>query len=200
MGDTGVRHACNIVYIRQCAVFLFVCCHDFPVFVTHHFYVDAFIVGVGVAIVAEQERADLHVLAGGIQCFEAVRCDLNDFTGAKFIYVFIAQFGISKGFEGNAIAFVVFTNEDRQSAHFISGSDDGIIFCQDQNGCGTVNLFLCVEDTGNQIVFLVDQCGDEFCGIDFAGAHCHKLVSMVRKVVFDELISVVDDTDCCDGI
>ena len=92
-----------------------------------------YVFDVLVGINLDEYKRQLHILAGRIQCFIAVRCDLNDFTGTKFIYVFIAQFGVGKGFEGNTVAFVVFADKNRQSAHFISGSDDGIIFCQNQN-------------------------------------------------------------------
>ena len=42
--------------------------------VTHCFYVDAFIVGGRIAIVAPQERTDLHLITRGSQLHHTIRC------------------------------------------------------------------------------------------------------------------------------
>ena len=129
MGYAGIGDAGHIIHIGQCAVFRFIPSHDGAVSVTHHFYVDAFIVGVRVAVIAPEEGADLHILPGGIQDLIALRGQLYDLAGAKLIFIFIAQLVICKGFKRNSIAQFILADQYRQSSKLISGSDDGIIFC-----------------------------------------------------------------------
>ena len=50
-------------------------------------------------------------------------------------------------------------------------------------------------DAWNEVVFLIDEGGNEFRGVHGPRAHCHELPSSVGEVVLHELLGVVDGAD-----
>ena len=56
---------------------------------------------------------------------------------------------------------------------------DELVFQIDQQRQGSVDHLLCMENTGYQIILLVDQRRSQLRGIDLAGRHGHKLVAVV---------------------
>ena len=82
VGQAGIRNTCHIVHIRQGPVLFLFPGHDLTVAVTHELHIYPFIVGVGITIVAPQEGADLHFLAGGGKLGVAVSVDPDNLAGA----------------------------------------------------------------------------------------------------------------------
>ena len=198
VGQAGIRHARYIIHIRHGAVLFLVPGHDLAVAVAHDLHVDPLVVGVGVAVVAPQEGADLHFLAGSGQLGIAIRGHLHDFTGAEVIAGLIAQLLAGKGFHGGAEAVLALTDNDGKPAHLVPRGNQ-TVGLQNQDGAGAFDGGLGVADAIHQIVAAVNEGCGQLRGVDRAGGHGHELVARAGEGLFHQLLGVGNDAHGGDG-
>ena len=192
MGQTGIRHTGDVVHIGHGTALQLFPGHDLAVAAAHHFHIHAFIVGVGIAIVAPQEGTDLHFIAGGCQLLIAVGSDLHDLTGSQVVAGLVAQLLTGKRLHGHAATVLALTHNNRQAAHSVTGSDQ-TIGRQQQNGAGAFDQGLCILNAVHKVIAPVDEGRDQLCGIDLTGGHSHKVMAGSRKGLGDDILGIVDD-------
>ena len=114
--------------------------------------------------------------------------------------ILIVQLVISEGLEGHTAAVLIPAYQHRKAAHLVTGGDDLVIRSEDEDGGRAVHHVLGVTDAVNQIILLIDECGNEFGRVDFAGAHGHELgAHACIEVLLDQLVGIVDDAHGGDG-
>ena len=64
MRHAGIGDTCDIINLRECSSCRFIPRHNLTVFITHHFYINALVIGVRVAVIAPEKGTDFHILAG----------------------------------------------------------------------------------------------------------------------------------------
>ena len=107
---------------------------------------------------------------------------------------------VGEGLEGHTTALLVLAHQDRQPAQLVPGGDDLPLVGEDEQGHGALDFVLGVEDTGHQIIFLIDEGRGQLSSVDLAGAHGHKLMSVVGEILLDQLLGIVDDAHGGDGV
>ena len=78
MGNSGIWNSCDNIWsdIVKCITF----CKHSTAFVTHFFYIDAFVGRGRVSIVNPKERTDLHIFFWFTDSLDTIRCDVNDLS------------------------------------------------------------------------------------------------------------------------
>ena len=126
VGGAGVGHAADEVDVLGHALGLVGPGQARAVPVPHDLHVDAFVVGVGVAVVRPEEGAHAHLFLGGQQGLPAVLGDLHHLGGTQLVGVVIAHLLVGKGLKGHAAALVVLADVDGQAAHLVPPGDEEI--------------------------------------------------------------------------
>jgi len=178
----------------------FVTGHDLTIAVTHDFDVDAFVVGVGIAVIAPEESADFHLVCSRGKRFEPVGGYFDNLGGTELIGLRIAQLLKSEGLKAYAVAVLIFPDQNGKPSVFVACGDDLSVGGHEQHRHRAVDDPLHMLNPLHQTVALVDQSGDQFGAIDLAGAHGHELVPVIGEVGVHQLLGVVDLTDGGDGI
>ena len=200
MRQAGVRHACNVVHIRQRSLFQLILSHDLAVAVAHDLDVDALIVGVRIAVIAPEKRADLHVLPGGRERFKAVRRNAHNLVRAELIGVLIAQLVVGERLERYAVPALIPSDVYRQPAEPVARGEDLAPFGQDEDCDRALDHLLRVQDAGWQVVALVDERGSELRGVHRARTHGEKLPPVLGKIVVHQLVRVADSAHGGNGV
>ena len=92
----------------------------------------------------------------------------------------------------------VLSDPDGKPAVTVAGCDDGILR-EDEYRCGAVDHLLRVQDSGNEIILLVYECGDKLCGVYLSGTHGHELMAVIGEILFYELFRIVYRAYGCNG-
>ena len=196
----AVRHARDVIDVRHAALRGFARGHDLAVAHAHELDVLTLVVGVGIAVIRPEERADAHVRAGGGEGFAGIGRQADDFLGAQLVMVGVAELVIGEGLEGDAHGVFLFADEHRQAAQLVARGDDLALVGEDKQRHRAVDHFLRVQDAGDEVVLLVDERSDELGRVDLARAHGHELMAVVGEVLRDERLAVVDDADGGKGV
>ena len=90
-------------------------------------------------------------------------------------------------------------DEYRQAANAVTGYQNAVRgHNQDRNG--TLDHFLGIVDAIHQVFLHIDQRCHQFGSVDLTGAHGHKLMAMVREIVLNQFVGIVDDANGRDRI
>ena len=187
-----VGHAGHVVELGRAARRGLVARHDGAVAIAHDLDVHAFVIRVRIAVVHPQKRADLHLVAGGGDGAVLVGVHQHDLAGAQLVLVAVAQLVVGERFERDAEAVVALADEHGQAANLVARGDDLAVLGDDEQRERPVDGFLCVLDARNEVVFLVDERGDELRGVHLARAHGHELPAAAGEVLLHQLLGVVD--------
>ncbi len=192
VGDAGIRYAADMVDLRNASVSRLISGHDVAVEVSHSLYIDTLIVGVRITEIRPEECANAGLARRRREGFDAVSFHFDDFPGAQFIFCLIAQLLIGKGLKGNAVAVLVFADEHRRPAVFVSGGDDRAVFLQDHDGSGSLDGVLRELDAADEIALLVDHGSQDLRRVDAAAAHLLEVSAAERQILFHQRSLVVD--------
>ena len=174
-------------------------CQHGTALIAHLLDIHALIAGRGIAVVDPEEGADTHILSCRALLFDALRRDKNDLAGTQFIAVVVSQIEVGEVLKGDTVAGLVFAYHGGSPSETVAGYIDARI-CQQEDGHGPLNLFLCVQETIHDGVALVDDGSRKLGGIDLAAAHLHELEMVLFAGFRDQLILVVDLADGGDGV
>ena len=120
-----------------------------------------------------------------------IGCKADYLTGEKLPVSGVAQLLESKGLKGAAEGAVLFAYDDRQPAHFVTGSNNALV-CHDEQGHGAVYLFLCVAYAIHKGVLFGYECAYEGRPVDLPAAHYLKADGMGIHDLVPEFLIVVD--------
>ena len=73
-------------------------------------------------------------------------------------------------------------------------------FIHQKNRHGSIYGLQCVTNSLYKIIFLIDQTGDHFCGVDISSAHLQKMGMSLFKQHFCKFLHIINLTDCCNRI
>ena len=98
------------------------------------------------------------------------------------------------------MAFFVLAQNDRQTAHTVTGGDKMAVLLQDKDIGSAVDDLLSEADTLFKRALLVNHSSDELIGVDPSAGHGVEMTAAEGQILADELIGVVDDADGTDGV
>ena len=93
------------------------------------------------------------------------------------------------------VPFLSWLHDNRCSAIFISCKVDSLR-CQDQHGHRAFDNLLCVADTIDEIILLVDDRSHKLCCIDLTIAHLEEMCSSLQNRIYN-FLCIVDLTNGC---
>ena len=145
-----------------------------PAVIAHFFHTDPLVGRGGIAIVHPQEGADFHLFARGHQGFYPFRRQDRNLAGAQLPVIAIPQIEIGKALKTGAIALLLLAQNNGGTSQLVAG---GIHAAgrQDQHAEGSLDQLLCIADSLNKILLLVDNGGHQLGGVDFAVLHFKKV-------------------------
>ena len=123
-----------------------------------------------IAVVDPEEGADAHLFAGGGERRDTLRRHHGDFAGAELAEILVAEVQIGEALERSAEALVLSADDDRCSAELVAGQVNALRG-QQHNAHGAIDYILCIAEAVNQVVFPVNQRGDELRRVDDTAAH-----------------------------
>ena len=101
--------------------------------------------------------------------------------------------------KGSAERPVLLADGDGGTAVAVPGGVDAFRR-QQENGHGTLDLFLCQFQTFNKGICLTDDGADQLGCIDLTAAHFHEMNMPFLKCFLNQLFFIIDLADCGDGI
>ena len=197
MSHAAVGNAGHIVHVQ--IAFSRSLSQKLPVAVTHHFHIPAFVNGCGISEVGPQKRADPHVFLGLSHGLFLFRGKESDFRGAQFALVFVSQIDEGKGLRSRAIGPILFADDQRGSAIFVSGRVK-TFFRQNQHGNGTFDPLLSDTDSVHNVFSFRNQSGYQFCVVDASAAHGHKLSRPVFQQVLYDFFFIINPSHRRNGV
>ena len=101
--------------------------------VAHFFYADSLVRAGRVAIINPEKSTDFHLFSRSHQCFYTFRCHDVNLARSQFFVVLISQILVSKGFKGEAVSVVFFSNDKRGASVFVARRINSL-WCQKHQG------------------------------------------------------------------
>ncbi len=172
-------------------------CQQLAAVVAHLLDAYPLIRGGRIPVINPQKRADFHVLAGGDKRFCTVCVDNGNFARTELPPRRIAEIQIGKAFKADTATAFLFADGNRRSAESVARGINAF-GGENQHAHRAVNQLLRVTDAVNEILFLVDNGGDQFRRIDFAVLH-FKEMCIGFDNFFHNFIGIVDSADGGDG-
>ena len=105
----------------------------------------------------------------------------------------ISQIQERETFKGSAEGIVFLADNDRSTSHLIPGGVEAFRGEQ-QNRHGTIDQFLRVLQSFNQIIPLIDDRGHQLGRVDISTAHFQKMRMPIAENLHQDLFHVVDTT------
>ena len=195
MGDSGIRYSGYDIRIYFPGISL---SQHITTVITHFLYVDSFVCRSRITIVNPEERTDTHFLARFLQCFHTFRGNCHDLARSQLFQILISQIQICKTLKRNATGILFFTNNQWCSSQTVTGCKQ-TFRCQEQHGHGTFNHFLCIADSLDHVLFLIDQGSYQFRRIDISTTHLQEMCTAIFKTGRDQFVHIVDLANCSDG-
>ena len=100
----------------------------------------------------------------------------------------------SKGFRRQAVSVPSLADNNGESAVFVTGSNNAVLCKYDKGNC-TLDFFLSVAYTINEVILLRYKCAYKVAGIDISAAHCFKVRTAVLQELLCKLLGITDNTN-----
>ena len=197
----GVGHAGHCSRPGQRPGGALVARHDGAVAIAHDLDVFALVIRIGIPVVHPEERADLHLVAGGRHGLKALGRDAHDLAGPELVGVLVPELVVDEALKGDAVplARLIAADKDGEASHPVAGGEDDAVLGHDEQGERALDRLLGKLDALDQIVLLVDEGRHELGAVDRTRAHRHKLRAALLEIRLDQLVGVIDDADRGDG-
>ena len=197
IGCAAVGNTGNIID-GACNAFLHVIVgQDLAALITHGFYGNALVMGVGIAVVGPQEGTDALLALGRLHLLDAFGGDTDDLAGAAVAVMIKACLLVSKALDGNGITVIILTDQNGQTAIEVARRIEAILG-QYQHGHRAVDHALGKTDTLSDGVLLIDEGSDQLGGVDLAAAQLQIVVVLVEDQLSQRIL-VVDLADRAEG-
>ena len=131
---------------------------------------DALVRGRRISVVDPKESTNLHLLPGSDQRVQLLRVEHANLSGAEFANRLVSEICIREALKRRTVCSVLVTDGNRRASEAVARCEDAFLR-QHKHGDGTVNHLLRITDAVDNIILLVNQCGDELGRIDLAVAH-----------------------------
>ena len=167
--------------------------------IAHFLHADSLVRGGRISVIDPQEGTDFHVLTGLYQGTDAFGGDDGDLAGTQFPIFLISQIQERKTFKGGAEGIVFFADDDGSTSHLIPGGIE-TLRGEQQNCHGTVDQFLRILQSFNQIIPLIDDCRHQLGRVDISAAHFQEMRMSAAENLHQNLFHVVDTAHRDNGI
>ena len=160
--------------------------------VTHDLHVDSLVIGVRIAVVGPQKRADPHFLLSLGKHRHALRRDFDDLRRFQFLTGDVFQLAERERLKGYAVSVLILSDQHRQSSKPVARGDQMSVLLQDQDAHGTFDFFLCEANSLREGFLLVDQRCRQLGRVDLASGMRFKMPPSGSQKLLDQCLRVID--------
>ena len=187
--DTGVGNTRNEIGLDHALISLG---KAFAAVITHFFNGHAFVRGGRIAVVDPKEGTDLHLIVGTSDRADAVFVHDDDLARLQRSVIRVTEVEIREAFGAGTEAVLLFADEDGCSAVLIAHGVNAL-GREDEHAHGAVDDLLCIPDTFDEIILLVDDGGNELGLVDLTVLHFKEMRVILENCLYD-FFRIVDFT------
>ena len=170
-------------------------CKKLPTAIPHLLDIHTLVSRRWISIVDPEEGTDLHLFTRQNQSLQCIARHHGNLARSKLPVSRITEIQERKALEGCTECAILLTNDDRRSSVFISCKVDALRR-QDQHGHRTFDDLLCIADTIDEIILLIDNRSHKLCRIDLTVTHLKEMCSSLQNRIND-FLCIVDLANGC---